>query len=190
MTRSLAPTLNALGLYAVALVLAVAFAAQLLLDELPCPLCLAHPVRDAVRWGRFSTSVSGRAPATMPCRCSPRSPARLSPRGRFYCTSCLAIPAMARHCSDTIITPGLHRLCRCHHCARGGVAVGRAVQGRRQAAAQERVCTRRRVVGDRTHRAERSFDAHGMRLRRLSGQPGRVRASQTGTVRVVLTPTQ
>lgn len=40
MTCSLAITLNALGLYAIALVLAGAFAAQLLLNELPCPLCL------------------------------------------------------------------------------------------------------------------------------------------------------
>src|ERR1700710_2961367 len=40
MTRSFAVTLNALSLYAVALVLAAAFAAQLLLHELPCPLCL------------------------------------------------------------------------------------------------------------------------------------------------------
>ena len=40
MQRSFAVTLNALGLYAVALVLAAAFAAQLLLNELPCPLCL------------------------------------------------------------------------------------------------------------------------------------------------------
>jgi disulfide bond formation protein DsbB len=40
MTRSLAITLNALGLYAIALVLTGAFAAQLLLNELPCPLCL------------------------------------------------------------------------------------------------------------------------------------------------------
>jgi disulfide bond formation protein DsbB len=40
MTRSLGITLNALGLYAIALVLAGAFAAQLVLNELPCPLCL------------------------------------------------------------------------------------------------------------------------------------------------------
>jgi disulfide bond formation protein DsbB len=40
MTRTFAVTLNALGLYALALVLAAAFAAQLLLGELPCPLCL------------------------------------------------------------------------------------------------------------------------------------------------------
>jgi disulfide bond formation protein DsbB len=40
MTRSFAITLNAFGLCAIALVLAGAFAAQLLLNELPCPLCL------------------------------------------------------------------------------------------------------------------------------------------------------
>ena len=45
MTRSLAVALNALGLYAIALVLAAAFAAQLLLDELPCPLCLLQRIQ-------------------------------------------------------------------------------------------------------------------------------------------------
>lgn len=44
MTRSHAVTLNALGLYAVALVLAVAFSAQLLLHALPCPLCLLQRI--------------------------------------------------------------------------------------------------------------------------------------------------
>jgi disulfide bond formation protein DsbB len=44
MTRSHAITLNALSLYAVALVLAAAFAAQLLLHELPCPLCLLQRI--------------------------------------------------------------------------------------------------------------------------------------------------
>ena len=39
MSRSLGVTLNALGLYGIALVLIAAFAAQLILDELPCPLC-------------------------------------------------------------------------------------------------------------------------------------------------------
>src|SRR4030088_2045342 len=48
MTRSLAVALNALGLYAVALVLAAAFAAQLLLDELPCPLCLLQRIQFAL----------------------------------------------------------------------------------------------------------------------------------------------
>src|SRR5258707_14770844 len=40
MTQTRAITLNALGLYALALVLAAAFAAQFMLHELPCPLCL------------------------------------------------------------------------------------------------------------------------------------------------------
>lgn len=44
MPRSLAITLNALALYAVALVLFVAFAAQFLLGELPCPLCLLQRI--------------------------------------------------------------------------------------------------------------------------------------------------
>jgi disulfide bond formation protein DsbB len=60
MTRAFAITLNALSLYAVALVLAAAFAAQLLLHELPCPLCLLQRLQFAVlaigpilniRWG-------------------------------------------------------------------------------------------------------------------------------------------
>jgi disulfide bond formation protein DsbB len=44
MTRTRAVTLNALGLYAVALVLAAAFAAQFVLHELPCPLCLLERI--------------------------------------------------------------------------------------------------------------------------------------------------
>jgi len=60
MTRAFATTLNALGLYAVAMVLATAFGAQLLLHELPCPLCLLQRVAFTVlavgpimniRWG-------------------------------------------------------------------------------------------------------------------------------------------
>jgi disulfide bond formation protein DsbB len=60
MTRAFAVTLNATGLYALALVLAAAFAAQLLLHELPCPLCLLQrlqftmlaigPIMN-IRWG-------------------------------------------------------------------------------------------------------------------------------------------
>ncbi|MGZ5813439.1 MAG: disulfide bond formation protein B [Xanthobacteraceae bacterium] len=45
MTRRLAITLNALSLYALAGVLAAAFAAQLWLHELPCPLCLLQRVQ-------------------------------------------------------------------------------------------------------------------------------------------------
>ena len=44
MTQARAITLNALGLYAVALVLAAAYAAQFALDELPCPLCLLQRI--------------------------------------------------------------------------------------------------------------------------------------------------
>jgi disulfide bond formation protein DsbB len=60
MTRAFAITLNATGLYAVALVLAAAFAAQLLLHELPCPLCLLQRLQFTmlaigpilnIRWG-------------------------------------------------------------------------------------------------------------------------------------------
>jgi disulfide bond formation protein DsbB len=48
MTRPLAVGLNALGLYAIALVLIVAFAAQLVLGELPCPLCLLQRIQFAM----------------------------------------------------------------------------------------------------------------------------------------------
>ena len=60
MARTFAVTLNILSLYAVAVVLVTAFAAQLLLNELPCPLCLLQRVLFAllavgpllnVRWG-------------------------------------------------------------------------------------------------------------------------------------------
>jgi len=48
MTRSHAITLNALALYGIALVLAAAFAAQLWLNELPCPLCLLQRIQFAL----------------------------------------------------------------------------------------------------------------------------------------------
>jgi disulfide bond formation protein DsbB len=48
MTRSFAIALNALGLYAIAIVLAAAFAAQFLLHELPCPLCLLQRIQFAM----------------------------------------------------------------------------------------------------------------------------------------------
>jgi disulfide bond formation protein DsbB len=48
MTRSLTIALNALGLYAIAAVLAAAFAVQLLLHELPCPLCLLQRIQFAM----------------------------------------------------------------------------------------------------------------------------------------------
>jgi len=48
MTRTQAVFLNALGLYGIALVLAIAFAAQLVLGELPCPLCLLQRIQFAM----------------------------------------------------------------------------------------------------------------------------------------------
>src|SRR3954453_14321800 len=48
MTRALAITVNALSLYTLAVVLAAAFAAQLLLHELPCPLCLLQRIMFAL----------------------------------------------------------------------------------------------------------------------------------------------
>jgi disulfide bond formation protein DsbB len=48
MTPARAIMLNALGLYAVALVLAAAYAAQFILHELPCPLCLLQRLLFAV----------------------------------------------------------------------------------------------------------------------------------------------
>ncbi|MES2599194.1 MAG: disulfide bond formation protein B [Pseudomonadota bacterium] len=44
MTPERAVTLNALSLYGVAAVLAAAFAAQFMLNELPCPLCLLQRI--------------------------------------------------------------------------------------------------------------------------------------------------
>jgi disulfide bond formation protein DsbB len=48
MTPALAITANALGLYAIAFVLTAAFAAQLILGELPCPLCLLQRIQFAL----------------------------------------------------------------------------------------------------------------------------------------------
>jgi disulfide bond formation protein DsbB len=48
MTRGFAIALNALGLYGIGLVLATAFAAQFLLGELPCPLCLMQRLQFAM----------------------------------------------------------------------------------------------------------------------------------------------
>jgi disulfide bond formation protein DsbB len=48
MTRSFAITINALGLYGIAAILAAAFVAQVLLHELPCPLCLLQRVMFAM----------------------------------------------------------------------------------------------------------------------------------------------
>src|SRR5260370_42174339 len=104
MTRSFAVTLNELSLYAVALVLAAAFAAQLLLHELPCPLCLLQRIQFAVlaigpimniRWGprpsHYALSLLAAA-VGMAFR-----------RARRCCISCPEMPASARRCSAITI---------------------------------------------------------------------------------------
>lgn len=48
MTAAFAVILNALGLYAIAFVLIAAFTAQLILYELPCPLCLLQRIQFAM----------------------------------------------------------------------------------------------------------------------------------------------
>jgi disulfide bond formation protein DsbB len=77
MTQTRAITLNALSLYAVALVLAAAFAAQLVLHELPCPLCLLQRIL-------FATLAIG-----------PILNIRFGPRPSHYATSLLAATAGA-----------------------------------------------------------------------------------------------
>ena len=48
MTRDQAVQLNALGLYCISAVLAVAFAGQIILNELPCPLCMLQRMQFAL----------------------------------------------------------------------------------------------------------------------------------------------
>jgi disulfide bond formation protein DsbB len=77
MTQTRAITLNALGLYALALVLAAAFAAQFMLHELPCPLCLLQRIM-------FATLAVG-----------PILNVRFGPRPSHYAISLLAAVAGA-----------------------------------------------------------------------------------------------
>jgi len=190
MTRSLALTLNAFGLYAVALVLAVAFAAQLLLDELPCPLCLLQRIQ-------FAMLAVG-----------PILNVRFGPRPSHYAVSLLAAIAGAAFAARQVLL----------HIMPGDAGYGSALLGYHyyswafigfavaiialaavllfdeqfrddgKPRARRRVRARGRVAGDRAHRAERGFDALGMRLRRVSGQPAGLRTPQTRAVRLALTP--
>jgi disulfide bond formation protein DsbB len=77
MTQTRAIALNALSLYALAGLLASAFAAQLLLGELPCPLCLLQRVL-------FATLAVG-----------PMLNIRFGPRPSHYAMSLLAATAGA-----------------------------------------------------------------------------------------------
>ena len=155
MTRSLAVALNALGLYAIALVLAAAFAAQLLLGELPCPLCLLQRIQ-------FALLAIG-----------PILNVRFGPRPSHYAASLLVAAAGAAFAMRQIllhIMPGdpgygsallgYHYYTwafigfrRRHRRDRGHAAVRSPVRGRRRHAAGRgrRVCAHRGVAGDRTH---------------------------------------
>src|SRR3954468_11215303 len=85
MNRAFAITLNALSLYTLALVLAAAFAAQLLLHELPCPLCLLQRIQ-------FTVLAIG-----------PIMNIRLGPRPSHYALSLLAAAAGAAFSTRQIL---------------------------------------------------------------------------------------
>ena len=107
MTQTRAITLNALSLYAAALVLAATYAAQFILHELPCPLCLLQRILFAALAVGLILNI------------------RFGPRPSHYAMSLLvavagavastrlvllhimpATPAMVRHCSAITIIPG------------------------------------------------------------------------------------
>src|SRR5437588_8510317 len=120
MTQTRAITLNALSLYAVALVLAAAYAAQFILHELPCPLCLLQRILFAGLAVGLILNI------------------RFGPRPSHYAMSLLvavagavastrlvllhimpATPAMVRRCSAITIYLGAARLhCRHRHACR------------------------------------------------------------------------
>src|SRR5262249_55278676 len=129
MHRSLAITLNALGLCAIALVLLVAFAAQLVLHELPCPLCLLQ----RFQLGADSYRPLRAAPEPLCCiavdrgrrrgfRRAADSAARRTGRSRLWLGAARV----------SLLHLGLHRFCRGHHCAHGHAAVRQPVRKRRQ----------------------------------------------------------
>ena len=176
MTRAFAITLNALSLYAVALVLAAAFAAQLVLNELPCPLCLLQRIQFAV------------------LAIGPILNVRFGPRPSHYALSLLAAVAGAAFSTRQVLL----------HIMPGDAGYGTALLGYhyytwaligfavaivllaaillfdRQfepdtATAPGRARRVRDVSGlarDRPDRAECGFDAAGMRLWRLRRQSG------------------
>ena len=189
MTRSLAVALNALGLYAIALVLAAAFAAQLLLGELPCPLCLLQRIQ-------FALLAIG-----------PILNVRFGPRPSHYAASLLVAAAGAAFAMRQIllhIMPGdpgygsallgYHYYTwafigfrRRHRRDRGDAAVRSPVRGRRRHAAGRgrHVCAHRGVAGDRSHCGECDFNLARMRVGRLPRRSGRLRAAQGHAARIV-----
>ena len=182
MTRSLAVALNALGLYAIALVLAAAFAAQLLLGELPCPLCLLQRIQ-------FALLAIG-----------PILNVRFGPRPSHYAASLLVAAAGAAFAMRQILLhimpgdPGYGSALLGYHYytwAFIGFAVAIVAtaimllfdrqfedDGGTPAGRGQRVCAYRGVAGDRTHCGECDFNLARMRVGRLPYRSGRLRAAQ------------
>jgi disulfide bond formation protein DsbB len=182
MTRSLAVALNALGLYAIALVLAAAFAAQLLLGELPCPLCLLQRIQ-------FALLAIG-----------PILNVRFGPRPSHYAASLLVAAAGAAFAMRQILLhimpgdPGYGSALLGYHYytwAFIGFAVAIVAtaimllfdrqfedDGGTPAGRGQRVCAYRGVAGDRTHCRECDFNLARMRVGRLPRRSGRLRAAQ------------
>jgi hypothetical protein len=172
MTRSLAVALNALGLYAIALVLAAAFAAQLLLDELPCPLCLLQRIQFALlAVGPILNVRFGPRPSH-----TRRHAGRRRRHGRRHRQILLHImpgdPAMARRCSGIPAT-GPSSALRWPSSRSRHAAFDRQFEDDAQQVAAG-VRAHRRVAGDRPHRAQRDLDIAGMRVCRLPRQSGRL----------------
>ena len=181
MTRPHAILLNALALYGVALVLAAAFAAQLILGELPCPLCLLQRVQ-------FAMLAIG-----------PILNIRFGPRPSHYALSLLAAILGAVVAGRQMLLhilpgdPGFGTALLGYHYytwafigfAAAIVLIALVLLFDRQFEREDErqpphrpVCARRGVAGDRPDGAERGLDRAGMRLPRLPGQSDGLRASQ------------
>ena len=174
MTRALAQTLNALSLYAIALVLAGAFAAQLLLGELPCPLCLLQRIQ-------FAMLAIG-----------PILNLRFGPRPSHYALSLFAAAAgtafAARQSLLHIMPgdPGYGTALFGYHYytwaligfAAAIVLLAAMLLFDRQFEPGEtpgppwHFRARRRLAGHRARRSQRRFDFADVRLRRLPGRSG------------------
>ena len=176
MTQTRAITLNALSLYAVALVLAAAFAAQFILHELRCrsACCSASCLR---RWPSDRSSISALAPPQPLCDVAADGGRR---RGCVDPAGAAAHHARRRRlwfgaARLSLLYLGAARLhCR-HRPACRDPAVRPSVRGGqgRPAGDRRRVRTNRGVARDCANGGQRGDDAAGMRLRRLRRQPRR-----------------
>jgi disulfide bond formation protein DsbB len=185
MTAALALTLNAFGLYAIALVLTVAFAAQLILHELPCPLCLLQRVQ-------FALLAVG-----------PLLNVRFGPRPSHYALSLFVATAGAAFAMRQVLLhimpgdPGYGSALLGYHyytwafigfaVAIVALAAMLSFDGQFAGDKPPRHCECFRahcgVAGDRPERAQRRCHPAGMRLCRLPGRPRRLRAAQSRLVR-------